>query len=237
MIVSSLFFRLLPWWAKVLSGASPQQNLLHESLQTRMRYFTADWHFGHSNIIDYTDRPHQSVENMNDHFVREIKERVDPDDEIWCLGDLTGPPTQMENLRKRLASIPCDVHWVKGNHDPDPEPISDLAECHGHRVEFRSSYKDRQDGQRVRIVLDHYPLYTWNGWRHGSIHLHGHVHGGISSENSGKRRADVGVDTNRWPGAYSGISERGVVSKLTRIPALEDQNSGTGVLGWLTDQL
>lgn len=202
-----------------------------------MRYFTADWHFGHSNILGHTDRPHQGIDNMCSHFVREINDRVDLGDEIWCLGDLTGPPTQMDNLRKRLDSIRCDVHWIRGNHDPDPEPISDLTECHGHRVEFLSDHKDRQDGQRVRIVLDHYPLRSWNGHYHGTIQLHGHVHGNLSSANSGRRRADVGVDTDRWPGAYSGISEKGVVSKLTRIPAPKDQNSGTDLLGWLGKQL
>lgn len=114
------------------------------------------------------------------------------------------------------------MHWIKGNHDPDPETISDLAECHGHRVEFRSEHRDRQDGERVRIVLDHYPMCTWNGWRYGAIQLHGHVHGDMNDENSGRRRADVGVDTDRWPGTYSGISERGIVSKITRTPAYED---------------
>lgn len=61
-----------------------------ESVDSSMRYFTADWHFDHGSILGYTDRPHESIDNMGDHFVREINERADPDDEIWCLGDLAG---------------------------------------------------------------------------------------------------------------------------------------------------
>lgn len=181
-----------------------------------MRYFTADWHFGHSNIIDYTGRPHRNVDNMDSHFVREINNRVDPSDELWCLGDLCGPPTQIDNLRARLASIPGEIHWIKGNHDTDPEAVSDLAEFHGQRVEMTLD-EEKKDGYPMMLVLDHYPMKSWNGRYHGSLQLHGHVHG--QTDNSGIRRADVGVDTDRWDWAYGGISQEDVVSKLTEIPA------------------
>lgn len=153
---------------------------------------------------------------MDSHFVREIQNRVDPGDELWCLGDLCGPPTQIENLRKRLASIPCDVHWIKGNHDTHPEAISDLAEFHGQRVELHLD-RDKRDGHPMKLVLDHYPMRSWNARHHGSIHLHGHVHGQI--QNGYIRRADVGVDTDRWEMAYGGISQKKIVDTLMKIPA------------------
>lgn len=181
-----------------------------------MRYFTADWHFGHSNIIDYTGRPHASVDNMDSHFLREMNNTLSSGDEIWCLGDLCGPRTRIDNLRACLSEIPCEVHWIKGNHDPDPEAVSDLAEFHGQRVEMHTSEKQR-DGHDLKLVLDHYPMHSWNARYHGAIQLHGHVHGQI--DNHGMRRGDVGVDTDGWDMAYDGISQRDITDKLMKIPA------------------
>jgi calcineurin-like phosphoesterase family protein len=161
---------------------------------------------------------------MDDHFVRELQGNLSPGDELWCLGDMSGPPTQIENLRARLASIPCMVHWIEGNHDPDPETVSNLVEFHGHRQEINLE-REKRDGYPMKLVLDHYPLHSWSGRYHGSIHLHGHVHG--QTDNSGMRRPDIGVDTNRWGRTYDDISEETVVDTLTKIPAPKHRNSGS----------
>ena len=52
-----------------------------------MIWFTSDTHFGHANVLGFTDRPYEDVAQMNHAFVNAINERVLPDDELYILGD------------------------------------------------------------------------------------------------------------------------------------------------------
>ena len=47
------------------------------------KYFTADLHFGHANIIKFCNRPFKSVEDMDKTLIRNWNETVQPDDEIY----------------------------------------------------------------------------------------------------------------------------------------------------------
>ena len=51
------------------------------------RYFTADLHLGHRNIIDYSGRPFRDVEQMDEALVEGWNATVAPDDEVMVLGD------------------------------------------------------------------------------------------------------------------------------------------------------
>ena len=52
------------------------------------RYFTADLHLGHRNIISYCDRPFRDVDDMNAGLVERWNDTVRPGDEVIVLGDL-----------------------------------------------------------------------------------------------------------------------------------------------------
>lgn len=51
------------------------------------RFFTADLHIGHRNIIDYSHRPFRDADEMNAALVDVWNETVGPDDEVIVLGD------------------------------------------------------------------------------------------------------------------------------------------------------
>ena len=53
-----------------------------------MRYWTSDLHLSHANIIDFCNRPYDSVDEMNEDIIRIWNETVSNDDEVWVLGDL-----------------------------------------------------------------------------------------------------------------------------------------------------
>jgi calcineurin-like phosphoesterase family protein len=82
---------------------------------TMARYWTADLHFGHTNIIRYSRRPFADVAAMNDGLVARWNEVVDPDDEVWVLGDVAMGP-----ILESLANV-TRLHGTKvlvaGNHD------------------------------------------------------------------------------------------------------------------------
>ena len=80
-----------------------------------MKFLTSDLHIGHANIIEYTDRPYASVDEMNTDLVERWNSVVSPDDEVFILGDLA-----MGKLADSLALIPSfngAKHLVPGNHD------------------------------------------------------------------------------------------------------------------------
>jgi calcineurin-like phosphoesterase family protein len=117
----------------------------------------------------------ESVERMNRGLAANINARVRPKDVLWCLGDWAfgRGGDAVRNARWFREQIRCrTVHLVWGNHDD--RKIEGLFSSTHDQVEIE------EDG--VRITLNHYPMLTWRGQRHGSpaapnIHLYGHVHG------------------------------------------------------------
>lgn len=156
-----------------------------------MIYFTADLHFGHSNVIPYENRPFQTVEEMDGALIQNWNRRVSPEDEIFILGDLTlkGP----EKANAVLEQLQGRKYLVRGNHDGYVERA---AFCQAHFQWVKDYYELVYQGRR--FILCHYPLLSWNGMWRGAVHLHGHQHNPpcYNEENrkTGLARLDVGVD-------------------------------------------
>ena len=51
-------------------------------------WFTADLHFGHANIIDYSGRPFADATAMNQALIERWNDSIHPDDTVWVLGDV-----------------------------------------------------------------------------------------------------------------------------------------------------
>ncbi|MCF6303155.1 MAG: metallophosphoesterase, partial [Devosiaceae bacterium] len=66
-------------------------------------WFTADTHFGHQNIIKYSNRPFADVKEMDAALIENWNARVKKGDIVYHLGDvgLCAP----EKLRKILDSL------------------------------------------------------------------------------------------------------------------------------------
>lgn len=78
-----------------------------------MIWFSADYHWGHANIIKYCNRPFSSVEEMNETIIANHNKRVKPDDFVYFLGDLTFQPKTADLLER----VNGKFVWVMGNHD------------------------------------------------------------------------------------------------------------------------
>lgn len=48
-------------------------------MQTNI-FFTADHHFGHANIIKFSERPFESMEEMNEELIKRWNEKIGKDD-------------------------------------------------------------------------------------------------------------------------------------------------------------
>ena len=72
-----------------------------------MRVFViADTHFWHKNIIDYCDRPFNSVEEMNSTLIKNWNKTVTNDDIVIHLGDVGfGPKEKIAPIAFKIISI------------------------------------------------------------------------------------------------------------------------------------
>lgn len=166
-----------------------------------MIWFTADTHFGHKKIIEYSNRPFKSVEEMDYILIHNWNERVAPNDEVNHLGDFCFG--NQEEYRQHLNGR---IHLILGNHDR--RRIS-LLEA-GRLFETVQDVKYlRYNG--LRFWLSHYAHRTWPKSGKGSFHLYGHSHGDIPDFH---RSMDVGVDHQK----YYPISIDEVVKKLEKFP-------------------
>lgn len=80
-------------------------------------WFTADYHFGSINAVDYFNRPFKK-EELSDKLIKRWNERVKPEDIVYHIGDFchTGPDSRVKakDWEKRLNGK--IVHCI-GNHD------------------------------------------------------------------------------------------------------------------------
>lgn len=185
-------------------------------------FFTADNHFGHSNIIQYTNRPFNSVVEMDRVMINNWNAMIGPDDIVFhlgdfCLGDNDKAKEYFSKLNGLIFILNTHFHhdkyWL-------PKEISFLeADIYsnfnngrgGAAVKFLPpievlEFEELGDGKHpLVIVLCHYPLAVWDRKHYGSIHLHGHNHGRYIGEG---KIMDVGVDCNDfYPVSFNSIFE------------------------------
>lgn len=160
-------------------------------------YFTSDLHLDHANIIKYCNRPFDSVEQMNELLIKNWNSVVNPEDEVYVLGDLVlSRPDRAISLVRRLNG---QKFLIEGNHDKKllkvPEFrqffvwVRSLSELKVHDID---AYRDTQS-----IVLCHYAMRVWNKSHAGAWHLYGHSHGTLPDDPN-SLSFDVGVDANHF---------------------------------------
>lgn len=80
-----------------------------------MRFFIADTHFGHKNIIRYENRPFQSVEEMDTELIKRWNQIVSTDDTVYHLGDFA--LTTSSRIAEIVPQLNGHKILIKGNHD------------------------------------------------------------------------------------------------------------------------
>ena len=145
-------------------------------------WFTADTHFNHAGALSLYRRPFSSVVEMNEAMIARWNTVVEPDDEVWHLGDFA-LRTGAAAAAALLGQLNGRKHLVTGNNDP-PEIVTLEA-----WASVQAYAELRVNGRR--LVLCHYAFRTWNGMAKGALNLHGHSHGRLKPL---PRQTDVGVD-------------------------------------------
>ena len=160
-----------------------------------MKFYTADLHLDHRNVIKLSKRPFNDIDELQSAIIRNWNAKVSEGDDVYILGDSAFKAT---TLRYILPKLNGTKHILRGNHDyKEINKLERLAAEPQNKKEFKNVHfhgdihSVSDDGQH--IVLCHYPIYEWHKYQRGSLHYHGHCHHNIGR--SFKDRAyDVGVD-------------------------------------------
>lgn len=148
------------------------------------KWVTSDNHFFHNNILklQMKTRPFSSVADMHYCMIDIWNKTVDPDDEVYIIGDFSF--ARWNKTKEVLFQLSGKKHLIIGNHDTWVVPeAKQYLESIQHYLEFRFKNMD--------IIMMHFPIAQWNKMHHGSIHLHGHTHGHYRADG---RIFDVGID-------------------------------------------
>jgi calcineurin-like phosphoesterase family protein len=152
-------------------------------------WISSDLHLGHANIIKYCpdSRPFSNAEEMDNQIITNWNSVVGKDDYVYILGDVAF--CNANKAKEKLDSMNGLKVLVAGNHDHKLKTQEPFISC----FKFITDYMEVKF-EDTNIVMFHYPIESWNGMYHGSIHLFGHRHGS-PIKTVGKLK-DVGLDTN-----------------------------------------
>lgn len=156
-------------------------------------FFTSDLHLGHKNIIQLSNRPFSTIEEMNQQLIYNYNYLVKEGDTVYDLGDFSfrKPDEFLDQLKVKPIRI-------KGSHDHDIKEPRMLV------LKLKNEYD--QYGDPLTITLCHFAMRSWEISHYGSWHLFGHHHGllppyGLSF--------DVGVDCwNYYPVSLEQVREK-----------------------------
>lgn len=154
-------------------------------------WFTSDTHFRHTNIVELSKRPFQSLEEMTERIIENWNAVIGKSDTVYHLGDfaLSWGKKDAEPVDSILARLNGQKHLIVGNHDRD-EVVKNKRWASARS--YHELKIDMGGVHRQRIVLFHYPIRSWNQIHRGAWMLHGHSHGSL--EDIGGKTIDVGVD-------------------------------------------
>lgn len=139
-----------------------------------MKYFSSDFHLGHTKIIEMANRPFKNIDEMNEVIVSNMIKPLKPGDEFYFLGDMAFFLKFSDLFFKRLPSGVKFI-WIVGNHDKKiPWKIERIYK--NILIEI-TPMKEIKIGKKS-VVMCHYPLRVWNKSHYNSWHLYGHCHNG-----------------------------------------------------------
>jgi calcineurin-like phosphoesterase family protein len=179
------------------------------------RYFVADLHFGHANILTFEDRRYKNVEDMNEGIIKIWNSTIQSNDVVYVVGDVGF--LNVEQGRYIISRLNGHKVLVLGNHDDGHakmEKMGFAAVVNGLEIELC----------KKKFKLCHYPYWTFKDWwnkyilgmkithfdrraKKGEedVLIHGHVHSNWPKWNKDKTMINVSWDAWKRPVSLSEI--------------------------------
>jgi calcineurin-like phosphoesterase family protein len=141
---------------------------------------------------------------MNNKIVENWNSVIKQHDLVYHLGDFCFGREQyhFDNVFNKLNGY---IVFIEGNHDK-------LTRKNKHRFyNYHYGHYEVEINNQL-IILNHYPLLTWNKKHRGSIMLHGHCHYNLAATRKESKEIgkilDIGVDGNDFkPYSFEDVME------------------------------
>ena len=157
-------------------------------------FVTADQHWGHANILKYSQRRFGSIGEHDAELIRAWNSVVGDNDRVYHLGDVTlGNAGLAHDVFQHLNG---EIHVLgyPWHHDARWIKSPQFSRCGPVKIEMPIVVLEHMFKPGIEwlpVILCHYPFEVWDRKHYGTVHLHGHVHGELPRI---LNRLDVGVD-------------------------------------------
>lgn len=160
-------------------------------------FYISDFHFGHSNIIKFDNRPFSTVEEMDNTLINNWNSVVEKDDTVYILGDFCWQSE--DRWIEILKQLKGNKILIRGNHDP-----WHLSQQLRNMFKDVKDYKEVKDSGR-RVLLSHYPMPFYRGaYNPDIIHLFGHIHTTLENDFLEHLREYIDKNDNRGNSKHKG---------------------------------
>ena len=161
-------------------------------------WFTADLHLGHKNILEYCNRPWETIEEHDAAILQNWHDTVKDGDLVYVLGDVV--MGSIKKYAERLDALPGQKHLIAGNHDRIWRGIEGWSDKKNYDAMIAAGFTSWAQANRISnanylgwdyndpVRLDHFPsegesvagkpdrFAEYRPHDHGYIILCGHVH-------------------------------------------------------------
>lgn len=149
--------------------------------ENKMNYYISDLHIGCKNKFDNRTLEHDEI------LVKNWNKVVHNDDNVYILGDIgrLGQNKDNEYVCSIVSRLKGQKHLVVGNHDIKglkDNRVSQLFTEICDYKEIKDSIKIDKGSIQKKLVLSHYPIFSWNGAYSGTILLYGHTHNNFDNK-------------------------------------------------------
>lgn len=187
-------------------------------IDNKQIWFTADFHFGHKKIIEYCNRPFESVIEMNSALIKNYNKVVGKNDIVYILGDLSW--LNRKSTTQIIKNLNGFKFLVKGNHDFKGNQYyrnMGFVEVYDHPIIIHNN-----------IILSHKPILINQLKSSPFMNIHGHMHNNeLINEINDEKHYCVSVECTN----YKPVS----LLDLNIIPctsSIEDLNIISESAGW-----
>jgi len=217
-------------------------------------WFIADPHADHPKMVHICHRPVPLTEGLdlgnpqdkrrmkelqNDWLIRDVFNKyINKKDDVYILGDLSMSPKN--DAEKFIDRLNGNKHLILGNHDKNIAHSTRFCE-----ITQRKNFNYNRFGLNLHIVLDHFPLASWDRKVHGSWMLYGHVHGRFENLSPEIEKFlgfvwDVGIDNRKTYKTLNGQTATNWCKPVNlydvcEIMYFKSQYLGTGIDGEYSD--
>ena len=137
-----------------------------------MYRYIADLHIGCTNSSEHRTLEHDEI------LIKNWNSVVNNNDTTFILGDIGRCGTNKDNeyLCSVMSRLKSKKILVVGNHDEKGLQDYRVKQLFESVVDY-FELMDNHIGINQKIVLSHYPIFSWNGCYKDTVLLYGHTHG------------------------------------------------------------